>query len=421
MHWPAACRQATRATGNGGMMTKRDISRFAWWLVALLPLEEVVRLRPRPERPGQILVLRLDALGDFVLWLDAARALRTLYPAGQYEITLLGNQSWAPLAAQTPYFDHVWGMDRIKFATRLGYRFQLLQKIRRAGFATVINTAFSREFLWSDSVVRVSGAQERIGYQGECSIIGPALMRLTDSWYTRLVPARPEPRMELERNADFVRGLGLSEFRAGLPRLPETEALPSGFPVDAYFVLVPGAGRAYRQWPLERFAETAQRLHRERGWIGVVAGGPDDTALGAALEQACAPFVQDWTGKTSLAELNGVLAGAEVVVSNETSAVHIAAALGTPVVSVTGGGHFGRYVPYRTEQNKPEQASPTLLPVIAAHPMPCFGCNWECIYPAAAHQPKPCIAEVSTEMVWAALQLLLGAAGGRDAKSDFRV
>ena len=50
----------------------------------------------------KLLVIKLDAIGDFILWLDFARGLRELYPAGKYEITLLANQAWGDFAAGIP-------------------------------------------------------------------------------------------------------------------------------------------------------------------------------------------------------------------------------------------------------------------------------------------------------------------------------
>ena len=393
-------------------MTKRavvrDLTRFLSWLFVLMPFDLAVRWVRRPKRKDgertKVLILRPDALGDLVLWLDAAEALRALHPPDRYEITLLVNQSWQPLAESLPWFDRVWGMDRRRFATRPLYRAALLAKVRQAGFDLALNTFFVRDFLWSDPVVRASGAPVRVGYHGDFSIITPALMRLADRWYTRIVVSREGPLSEMERNADFVRALGAEDYQAGVSRLPDV--LPESAPMldgtCPFFLLVPGAGKDYRQWPLEGFAGIARRLFRERGWAGIVIGAASDAALGARLaEQGAADGipVENRAGRTSLAEMVRLVAGARIVVSNETSAVHIAAATGTPAVSVTGGGHFGRYVPYRLE--KPTHQP---LPMTAIHEMPCFGCNWQCIYPVPPGAPKPCVAGITTETVWEAVQ-----------------
>lgn len=353
-------------------------------------------------RGEKILVVRLDALGDFVIWLDAARELRLLYPDA--EITLLGNRSWQALAEQTGYFDRVWGMDRRRFVTDLRYRGRLLAQVRREGFDVLINPTFSRDFLWGDTLARVSGAGSRVCYHGDFSVIAPALMRLADAWYTRVVRSRPEICSELERNADFLRALGAEEFRAGLPRLPVFPGRPAGLPEGDYYVLVPGAGKEFRQWPVEHFSWLAQQLHARTGWTGIVVGSEQEQALGRRLEEEAGAPLQNWAGRTSLSDLIRVIANARLLVGNETSGLHIAAALGTPSVGLVGGGHYGRHVPYR-----PERPVRRPLPVITAHPMPCFGCDWQCIYNVPPGAPKPCIAGIAREDVWQAVQALLPA------------
>jgi len=393
-------------------LLRRDVMRLLWWLLVLLPADTAARCTCPPAKPAgerekireKILILRVDALGDFVVWLDAARGTRALYP--EAEITLLCNRTWQALAEQAPpggaFFDRVWNMDRKKFVTNPFYRFRLIAQVRRAGFSTLINPIWTRDFLWSDTLARASGIAERLCYSGDHSIITPLLMRLVDSWYTRVIRSRPGPRPELERNADFLRALGATEFRAGLPPLFPAPGRPEGFPSGDYYVLIPGAGKAYRQWPVEHYAQIARRLHARTGWTGIVIGAGPDRALGERLAADPEAGVQNWAGRTSLSDLVRVIAGARLAAGSETSGLHIAAALAKPSVCVLGGGHYGRYFPYRTEL-------PALhpLPVAAVHPMPCFGCDWACIYRVPPDQPKPCIANITVGTVWEAVEALL--------------
>lgn len=70
----------------------------------------------------KILIIRLDAIGDFILWLDAAKGLREFYPQSTYEITLLGNQIWTPVAEKVTFFDRVLSLDRRNFINNPFYR-----------------------------------------------------------------------------------------------------------------------------------------------------------------------------------------------------------------------------------------------------------------------------------------------------------
>ena len=385
----------------------RDLSRVLSWVFILLPFDLAAHLtRRHAKKLGErtkVLILRPDALGDLVLWLDAAERLRSLYPPERYEITLVVNHNWKSLAECLPWFDQVWGLERKPFATRPLFRYRFLNQVRREGFDLVINAIFARDFLWSDPIAWVSGAPRRVGYHGDFSIITPMLMRFLDTWYTEIIRSRPEPLMELERNADLVRALGAADYRSGVSHLPLSQSgWPAGFAEEDFYLLVPGAGKEYRQWPLEHFGEIARRLHAKRGWIGIVVGAARDAELGRRLqEETDDAALQNWAGRTSLPELIRLVSEARLVISNETSTVHIAAALGTPCVSITGGGHYARYVPYR-----PEKPVAQLLPVTAVHPMPCFGCDWQCIYPLPPQAPKPCLQAISVETAWEAILAL---------------
>lgn len=343
----------------------------------------------------KLLLVRLDAIGDFFLWIEAAQGLREMFPSNEYEITLLGNQIWTQYAKTIDCFDDVWSLDRQKFYNNARYRFKLLKLIRRAGFNVVIQPTFSRELLYGDSVVRISGAKEKIGFESDLSNIGPWGKKISDLWYTRLIPATKEPLMELERNAEFMRGLGLKEFISKIPILP-------GFNYSSintnYYVLCPGASFEHKQWPLSRFKQLAELIYQNTGWEGIICGGPGEEHLEEFLEHDKNAPLKSIVGKTSLEELVSIIAGARILIGNDTSAVHIAAAVSTPSVSILGGGHFGRFLPYPSDTNR-------YRPVAVFHKMDCYNCNWRCIY----SRPKPflCIENVSVDSVWNAVNKII--------------
>ena len=167
-------------------------------------------------------------------------------------------------------------------------------------------------------------------------------------------------------------------------------------------MLVPGAGHVYRRWPILCFVEIARRLYEATGWLGIICGDGKEHALGERLAEEAALPIQNWSGRTSIVEFTAVIKSARLVVTNETAAVHIAAAVSAPCVCVLGGGHYGRFLPY------PKQIAPDRpTPVVVTHPMECFGCDWRCIYHVAEGDAVPCIKEVSLQEVWQAIQDIL--------------
>jgi len=228
-------------------------------------------LYSRKYSSNKILIIRLDAIGDFVLWLDAARTLYRHYQNDGKHVTLLGNCVWTDWARELDVADEVWGIDRNQFINDLHYRWYWLRRVRKAGFDIVVATAFTRDFRFEDSIVHISGAPERIGSQGDHPEFMPWRKHISDGWYTKLLFANKAPVMELERNAEFVRGMGIANYKARLALLTLLSGLPENLCIsEPYFVIFPGASWSGRQWPADNFATLLDMLHSKTGWLGVL-------------------------------------------------------------------------------------------------------------------------------------------------------
>ena len=362
--------------------------------------------RGKTEKGGKrrILVVKLDAIGDFILWLDAARGLRELYPAPSHHITLLGNSAWTGLARMLPHFDEVWELDRRRFGSNFFYRLTWYRKVKMGGFYSAIQPSFSRELNYGDSLIHASRAPERIGSTGDLSNITLRQKRRGDRWYTRLIPASPETMMELIRNAEFLRGLGGEGFQASLPvmEIKDVET-PAGLP-EVYYVLFPGSSRAIKSWPTESFARLVSWIFSTTGMSGVICGGKGEEGLAARIISRTEAPLSDFAGRTTLPQLAGLIAASRFLVGNDTSTVHIASAMGTPSVCILGGGHFGRFMPYEVEKGTLDKA-----PLSVFRMMECFGCGWSCREPyASPDAPVRCVDEITVEDVYEAVRKAMG-------------
>ena len=369
-------------------------------------VDTLLTLRKRGAlRPDRVLLVRLDAIGDFILWLNAAEATVRKYKASGKTTVLVANAAWAKWAKELAVFDDVIALDRRKYEQEPLYRLHLGLLIRELKCSIAVQPTYSREFSFGDAVVRISGASERIGSVGDNSNMPAWQKRISDRWYTRLIYATPEPCMELVRNAEFVRGLGEIDFLAKVPDLRSISAIRkdesflTAMPLDQrYYVLFPGASWDGRQWPIANFVQIAERLYSETGWHGVVCGGQTDRQLADSICGLCDAPLLNWAGHTDLPQLASILSEAQLLLANETSAVHIAAAVGVPTACILGGGHYGRFMPYRVEQTDDRP-----LPIAIIQQMPCFGCNWRCIYTRSNGLPVPCIDQVTEGQVWNAI------------------
>lgn len=353
--------------------------------------------RPRPD-PSRLLVIRLDQIGDFILWVPVARLLREKYPAGKFHLTLLANQQWAGFAVELGLFDEVWAVFGSRMVREVRYRMAFIRKIRQGRFGTAINPLYSREFVLGDLLVRAAGASKAVGFAAERSnsTWERLFLAIGNRWYSTLVTGRNVLLHETERNREFAAAiLGASpDYRTPwLPARPD-RALAAHEVRGAYAILAPGSNDVYRSWPVERFAEIGRRLLAQTRLTLVVCGGPGEKYLALALQKAIGDGVVDLVGTTSLAELSELIRNAVLVVTNDTGSAHFCAAHGVPCVAAVGGGFHGRFLPY-----PPGFCGQPGVAAVATM-MDCYGCHWSCIFEIKPGEVFPCIARVEVEQVW---------------------
>jgi len=342
---------------------------------------------PDKEKKG-IALIRLDAIGDFIIWLDSAKEFRRIYP--KQKIILLANSSWASLASALPYWDEVWSVNVADLRSKPLYRWNILRKVRRENFEIAIQPTFSRVLIHGDSLIKATHAIDRIGSVGDMGFGGE---RIGDVWYTKLLPVNPNRLMELVRNAEFMSHLTGRPFFPNAPNLALRIQLSKRMQPDRdYAVLFPGASWSGRRWPISSFAEVGEYLHKHYKLEIVLCGDKSDHMICQEIMKAgSAPFI-NLAGKTTLTELSELLRNSKLLVSNETSAVHLAIAVGSPGVCILGGGHHGRFAPYPDELLNGKFR-------FAMEPMDCYNCNWKCIKQYNPGEAVPCIARVKVSNV----------------------
>ena len=355
---------------------------------------------PQKNQLEVVLLIRQDAIGDFVMWLDTAKEYRELYPSENYRIVLVGNAVWFDLAKGLPYWDEVLPINVKKFKTFSSYRRNILRKVNSFGAQIAVQPTFSREFYHGDSLVRASNAFHKVSSVGDMSNRNWLKKTLADGWHTDLIPASTQIMTELERNAEFFSGISGKPHKVLYPKLdiPQIET-SSNWAKREYYVLFPGVGAAIRQWSVESFAEIANRIYEATGLDGILDGAPNEKPLAESIQDLSkAPL--EWAG-TRLGELPELLKYAKFVVSSETSAVYIAAAVETPVICVLGGAYFGRFLPY------PESAGQKIVLKTVSYPMSCFGCNADCVYELDKDEPAPCVSNISVDAVWQEVEIII--------------
>ena len=396
---PAAARQALLR--RRGLRPYRELwwtsSRFeppmAIWAQALL-LEHVEREAPRwvPSSRAGTLVVALGHLGDAMHTLPLLRALRERGPvsvaAGPWASWIFERSGLADAVL-------VYAPDLLQYRRTAGSDAQggaalaALRAIGSRGFSTVISTGPTDWASWA--VVRAARPLRWVGVAprpGAFPAAGAEEVRA----YEQDVPES----QRLLRLAD------LPDASAELfwPHLDEARAAGRGRLAAAgcdarqpYACLAPGGGWPGKLWPADRFAEVARLLHERHGLPAVVVGSDAEREMGERVRSGSA---SRWNlcGATALEELIGIIAGARLLVCNDSLALHVAAAAGVPTVSLFG--------PTRPAQWAPRGPSHRALRGVEGCPR-C--CPW---HPRArCEEPVSCMAKIGAGAVLAAADAVL--------------
>ena len=351
----------------------------------------IVKLFLKPSSKSQkknLLFVRTDAIGDFILWLDAAKTLRLYYK--DYHITLVCNTVVADLAKSLPYFDKIIPIKPLDFRKKLIYRYQILKHIVSESYEKAIHFPYTRHqyFLSGEAIIRVVYAKEKIGSEGER--VKNWRYSLGKRFYTKLLPASNENLMELKRNEEFLKGLGLKNYTAKIYKFPEFIFQPVHYEYD--YIIFPGASSIKKQWPIENFAKVAKFIYNKTGWTGLICGGPGEEILAKQLIKLANVPLINIAGRTSLRELVNLVQKANFLISNDTGIVHIAASVGTTAICILGGWHYGRFLPY-------PKMGKNNLPIVVNYKMDCYHCNEKCIFSVSVNDRPPCIANISIKQV----------------------
>ena len=356
-----------------------------YWLIDYLPKRQACK--------ATVLLVRLDLIGDFVIWLDAAKEFKKLYP--NKKIVLCANAIWAQLAQKLPYWDEVIEVDVSRLRAQAGYRLRVLTKIHARGFEIAIQPTYSREYI-ADLLVRASQASERIAHLGDTNNITPSKKIISNKWYTYLIPPAGNGQSELSANAHLLRELGQPDFKSGLPIIEKLTELPSDLLLRrSYCVIIPGASWESKMWPVENFITTAQTICAGRDLRVLVCGTEQEQNICQRIVAGLGDRASNYAGKTTLLQFIEIIRNSVLVIANDSGAVHIAAATNTPAVCIMGGGHFGRFLPYVPE-TVPLARN---LPTVVNKQLNCYGCLWRCLYPIVPGSAVPCVSLVEVRDV----------------------
>lgn len=299
----------------------------------------------------RLLVVRLGSLGDIIHTLPAVATLRENFR--DVHIDWLVESRWRELVELNPDVNGVVAVDTYRWRqaplwppTWWGAG-KALWQLRRGAY----DGAIDFQGLYKSALLaRISGAEWRLGF--DASVIKEAGAA---RFYTEQVPVFRKKSHVVQLNLSLAvaacGGVGTVApvLRFALLTRPEDEAYVEEqlreHQLGEFFVLSPGGGWGAKCWPVERYAQLHNELARRRGWRSVLNAGPGEEHLVsefAAQARVTKPVHLRLTPR----QLVALLRRARVVVSGDSGPLHLAAALGTPVVGLYGPTDPARNGPY---------------------------------------------------------------------------
>ena len=375
--------------------------RRRWWLFRCFDL--LVRYLPVLKKNKGLLVVRMDGIGDMVLFRRTLEDYERVFNVKKTDITVLGCKSWGAIGSIIFEGYGLRIIDEHAFARRVFYRFWVGLIARQIAPEITICDSYLRRAMMADSLVWMVNAPRSIS-----SI--PFINESTRAEYTyylsqvdQLVDTGPYPTHEIIRHYQFLSEILGETIQPKLPKINwRDQPLQTVYDIQKspYAVLNPGSNEYGRRWPFKNYLKIADYLRNE-GLRVVIVGGKNEKVFDSHNDFN-KDDIFDLSGKTELSQLLDIIKHATCVISNDTGPAHLSIALGTPTVVVVGGGHFGSFVPY------PEEVRPSFVR-FAFEDMSCYHCFWRCTERENNSEAFPCVSNVSVDTIWMTTKELLNA------------
>jgi lipopolysaccharide heptosyltransferase I len=320
---------------------------------------------------ARFLIVRLGSLGDVVHAIPAVAALKRRHP--QSAIDWMVDPRYADLVGLVDGVDRV-----IPFDPRAGWR-QLLRtarQLRREHYDAAIDL---QGLIKSAVLARAAGAQRTIGFT-RAHLREP----MASVFYSEIHDPGDAVHV-IHKGVALMRSLGVERTIVAFPlRVPA--ANPGG-----YVLINPGAAWPNKRWPPERFGVLAAAIRERHGLRSVVLWGPGEDAAASAIV-ASSRGAAEAAPPTTITDIVALAKGASLMVSGDTGPVHIAGAVGTPIVALFG--------PTRAERNGPW--SPSDISISRYDQCVCH-------YERRCRRDSPCIDDISVDDVIAAVDRRIAA------------
>ena len=314
--------------------------------------------------PRRVLIIQLGDIGDVVWTLPALRAIRDFWPGAELSVLLRENNGSLLSPGELPLQTFEIRRGKGNFLASISHTFSLVRALRRerfdlvfdlrsderGGYMAFLTGAPSRAALYYPSMrgLRNHLFTHLVRFSGKPLGVGAADQSFYILQAFGIEPADAVPKLPLSNAArlraeEIIASLGFA--------LADGEAVVSaavaknGGAAKSWVTLNPFSRWSYKEWGREKWVRIINWLYEEFAITSVIVGSPGERKRAEAIVAACPGRAFNAAGSTTLAELAGLLALSRLHIGVDSAAPHIAAAVGTPTVTIYGPSDWRYWAP----------------------------------------------------------------------------
>jgi ADP-heptose:LPS heptosyltransferase len=336
----------------------------------------------------QILIIKPDAIGDYVIFRNFLSIIINDEKFKNCKITLLGNIIWEELAYKLDG-EILENVISINHKTLNKNWISLISEVCKNNYQAVITYNYSRTPI-TDFFAFVASSKTKIAIDGDNIRIGRISKKIFNLLvYDKLITIPPTLKTEFSFLKFFTESIVEHKINIHKPfiQLTDIHLYDNLFDDKKYVFIAPGAGVMSRQPEIELLVNFT-RFALEKYSVCFVGSDDDNIKIDAVISRLNllnGEKILNLAGKIPVRDLPDILNKASIIVCNDSVIYHLAIALNKPVLCIAGGGHFERFVNYVNQDNVQ----------ICYESMPCYNCNWYCIYKFPENSPYPCISAIT--------------------------
>lgn len=351
----------------------------------------------------KVLVIYNLAFGDGVIFRCSLIYLRKIYPKNKYDITLICQKGIDKLYDKDDVFDKIVAIDFNKSTVSLKERIKNFKIIRENYYDIIIDPVGIFEYTTNVLYTRIAVGNKKIGYIDNNDRVYISKRKIKKI-YNKIIELDKKDVSLLEYYNIFFNKLAGKENKIplGFQKL-RTTSTKLDLPKD-YFIIFPSASIGLKRWPIDRFAELAKKVYRKTNMTLVLVGTQTDlAAINELMEQldSSFPYV-NLALKTSLNDYIDIIKKANLVITNDTSAYHIAVIEEVKCALIAGAYTYDKYALYDFP-NKEKYRKPCVI----VKNKKCKNCNNRCPYLSKDDKTWPCLNEVTVNYAFKMIEKLI--------------